>query len=169
MCDDWDIVVNVDGDDWFAHPLVLQKINKVYQDPNVWITWGQFKHWPKAKIGGCRPMLNTHNVRKDAWISSHLRTFYAWLFKKIDIRDLLDESGEFIYAAADFAIMMPMLEMAGPEHRKFIPDILYIYNRANALNVNKVNKERVQNCSKFIRSKKPYEELQIIKKNPHIR
>jgi glycosyltransferase involved in cell wall biosynthesis len=33
-CDDREIVVLLDGDDWFAHHKVLQKLNAVYSDPH---------------------------------------------------------------------------------------------------------------------------------------
>ena len=39
MCDDGDIIVNYDGDDWFSGPHVLELLNQVYADENVWMTW----------------------------------------------------------------------------------------------------------------------------------
>jgi hypothetical protein len=33
-CDDQEIVILLDGDDWLAHPRVLQTLNAVYADPH---------------------------------------------------------------------------------------------------------------------------------------
>ncbi|MES1224459.1 MAG: glycosyltransferase family A protein, partial [Bacteroidota bacterium] len=37
---DDEIIVILDGDDWFAHNNVLQKVNEVYQDDNIWMSFG---------------------------------------------------------------------------------------------------------------------------------
>lgn len=39
-----EICVEVDGDDWLPHSGVLERINDVYKDPNVWMTSGSFKY-----------------------------------------------------------------------------------------------------------------------------
>ncbi len=56
QCDDDEIVFNFDGDDWFAHYKVFGMINQIYQDPHVWITYGQFKNWPTDQLGYCKPL-----------------------------------------------------------------------------------------------------------------
>jgi len=55
--------------------------------------------------------------------------------------------------------MYPMVEMSGPNHFKFMRDILYIYNETNPLNDHKVNMEKVLKTVKIIRDKVPYEQL----------
>src|SRR5579872_1986676 len=37
-CNDHEIIVMVDGDDFLAHHDVLPVLNKVYQDDDVWVT-----------------------------------------------------------------------------------------------------------------------------------
>lgn len=37
-----EIAVILDGDDWLYHDHVLEHLNQVYQDPNVWMTYGSF-------------------------------------------------------------------------------------------------------------------------------
>ena len=39
-CKNTDIIAILDGDDWFAHNLVLARVNQEYKDPNVWLTYG---------------------------------------------------------------------------------------------------------------------------------
>src|SRR5205085_2891368 len=67
---------------------------------------------------------------------SHPRTFYAWLAKKIKLKDLIWK-GSFIPTTPiiDKMLMFPMMEMAGQGHFKFIPDFLYQYNRTNSLSL----------------------------------
>ena len=50
-CDDQEIVILLDGDDWLAHPRVLQTLNAVYADPHCWMTYGQYESWPAPVPG----------------------------------------------------------------------------------------------------------------------
>jgi glycosyltransferase involved in cell wall biosynthesis len=135
-CDDDEIIVLVDGDDWLAHDHVLSQLNEVYSLNDTWITYGQFKIYPSENLGACRALpqdrIKKNSIRSFPWLVTHLKTFYAWLYKRIKIEDLFFD-GKFIRRVGDLAVMYPMLEMAG-FHSKFIPDVLYIYNRANELN-----------------------------------
>src|SRR5689334_12290424 len=133
-CDDDEIIVILDGDDWFAHNGVLKRLDTAYSDPNCWMTYGQYISWPYNMPGYSRQIpsyiVEANNFREYEWCASHLRSFYTWLFKRIKKEDLMSLDGTFYPMAWDQAIMFPMLEMAG--HRtRFISDILYIYNEAN--------------------------------------
>ena len=88
---------------------------------------------------------------------SHLKTFYAWLFKKIDVEDL-KIGGEFFPMTWDQAMMFPMLEMAGDRHA-FIKETLYVYNMTNPINDNRVNAKLQRDLEKRIRSKPSYDKL----------
>ncbi len=161
-CDDHEIVVLVDGDDWLAHTRVLQKLNAVYSDPHCWMTYGQYVSWPEPVLGYSRPIppqiTDTNNFRGYDWCASHLRSFYAWLFKRIKPEDFISPWGTFYAMAWDQALMFPMLEMSG--HRaKFIPDVLYTYNAANPINDFKVNRPLQQQCETAIRLQKRYDRL----------
>jgi glycosyltransferase involved in cell wall biosynthesis len=135
-CRDDEIVVVVDGDDHLSHKNVLSYLAKVYRDPKVWITYGQYKIYPSGLLGCSRQIpphiIKNNSIRSYKWVTSHLRTFYVWLYKKIKLNDLMFD-GKFVKRCGDLAIMFPMIEMAG-EHSRFIPEILYIYNRANENN-----------------------------------
>jgi len=138
-CNETDIIIILDGDDWFASDTVLSYINYVYADPDVWITYGQFKRASGCQNYVCNPVSKTvaeeNKFRDIAWQFSHLRTFYAGLYHKIKRDDLMYE-GEFFKAAADLATMYPMLEMAREGHIRFIDKVLLIYNDINSLNIN---------------------------------
>ena len=161
-CDDQEIIILLDGDDWLAHPGVLQKLNAVYADLDCWMTYGQYASWPAPVPGYSRPIpvqvTETNTFREYDWCASHLRSFSAWLFKRINREDLLSPWGTFYPMAWDQALMFPMLEMAG--HRaKFIPDVLYTYNTANPINDAKVNRPLQQQCETAICRQQRYERL----------
>lgn len=151
-----DIVVVLDGDDWWAHDHVLALLNKVYNKFDVWITYGSHEHYPSGKRGVARKLpdkvIDTNSVRKYEWVTSQQRTFYAWLFKLIKKEDLLYDD-KFYSVSGDVGVMLPMIEMAGPKSM-FIPDIIYIYNMETPLNNKKVNPG--VSMSSFIRQKQPY-------------
>lgn len=160
-CDDKSVVVILDGDDWFAYDGVLAHVNKIYSEFDVWLTYGQFKEYPSGAHGFCSPM-PAHVVQNNAFrdhqsIPSHLRTFYAGLFKKIKKEDLMHE-GKFLPMTGDIAAMFPMIEMAR-DHFKFIPEVLLTYNGANNLNDHKVSKGLQRKLDLLVRSRPRYAKL----------
>ena len=153
-----EICVEVDGDDWLPNSNVLTKINEIYQDENVWMTSGSFKYHD-GRPGFANPPTKFTDIRKQTFTLSHLRTWKAWLWKKILPEDLKDENGKFWSVAGDLAFMFPMLEMSGEEHYRFLPDINYIYNESNPINDHKVNLNKVMTTVNKIRNKKEYQKL----------
>jgi len=162
VCHDDEIVILLDGDDWLAHDGVFKKINEVYADPDCWMTYGQYLSWPDNMIGYSREIpseiTESNSFRENEWCSSHLRSFYAWLFKSIKIEDLISPYGTFYDMAWDQAIMFPMLEMSG--HRaKFISEVLYIYNAANPISDCKIDRQLQRSMETVIRTRKRYDRL----------
>jgi glycosyltransferase involved in cell wall biosynthesis/SAM-dependent methyltransferase len=161
-CEDDEIVLTLDGDDWFPDGEVLNTLNAAYSDNNTWITYGQYKNSNDGGRGVAAPypdnvVLST-SFRKVAWGASHLRTFYAWLFKSIKKEDLMWQ-GSFFPMTWDFAMMFPMLEMAGP-HSRFLNDTLYVYNLDNPINDHKVNVNLQHNLDAHIRAMPKYQIVQ---------
>ncbi len=166
-CKDTDIIAILDGDDWFYNNLVLARVNQEYQDPNVWLTYGQLREYPQNGPG-CKKIpqrIVTRNAfRKEAYwpyFPSHLRTFYAGLFKRIKKEDLMYK-GTFFKMCCDLSIMFPMMEMAHKGHIRFIPDVLVIYNMANALNCYKISKTLQHEMNMIIRNMKPYNAIEYL-------
>ncbi len=158
MCMDHEVMVHLDGDDWFKHDHVLQKVNQAYADPNVWMTYGQYEIYPGGKVGICRefpPIVHEKNIyREYEWISSALRTFYAWLFKRIFVKDFLYH-GMWFSVNCDRIIMYSLLEMAR-ERCRFIPDILYVYNCVRPENDYKQHLLLQWHCNHVICSRPKY-------------
>lgn len=138
-CKSTDIIVILDGDDRFAHEHVLEKINQTYGDSDIWLTYGQFKEYPSGVRGFCAPypkhIIERVGFRYYPDTPSHLRTFYAGLFHKINKQDLMFQ-GIFFPTTYDLAIMFPMIEMAR-RHFLFISDVLVEYNGDNPINDHK--------------------------------
>jgi hypothetical protein len=102
-------------------------------------------------------VVQARSYRSQHWFTSHLRTFYAGLFKKVKKEDLMFE-GEFFSVTWDQAFLFPMLEMADGRI-KFIDQILYIYNQANPLNDFKQHLRKQLCCERVIRARPKYEPL----------
>lgn len=155
------IVVLYDGDDWWAHDCVLFRINQAYQNPNVWLTYGQFEFYPMNKPGQCEPLpqqvIDNNDYRSYKWVTSAPRTFYAGLYKNIKPEDLL-YNGEHYPMAWDCAMMFPMLEMAAGRI-EFINDVLYIYNCTNPINDFRVSAMRQDILARHIRALPRYQKL----------
>jgi len=120
-CSDPEIIVVVKGEDWLAHEWVLSRLNQYYANPDLWLSFGQYRQYPDYSLGISQPLAEDQLIRHQPFNASHLQTFYAGLFRQIQTLDLL--------YSTEFAYMAPMLEMA-KAHTAFIPEIFYIENRA---------------------------------------
>lgn len=162
-CRDNDIIIILDGDDRFADDEVLMYINYIYTNPNVWLTYGQFKEHSSGSKGFCVAMpqdiAKNNMFREYVHIPSHLRTFYAGLFKQIRKKDLMYE-GKFFQMCGDIAAMFPMIEMASKGHFKFISRILLDYNAINELNDHKVDEPLQRKLDVIIRAQVRYNPLE---------
>ncbi len=158
-CKDDEVVVTLDGDDWFPHELVLFKLNECYANPKVWLTFGQYLDYPSYTKGMGGPIYknrlnDTRGFRLHEWVSTHLRTFYAGLFKKIKIKDFFYK-GTFFKMGWDYTFMLPMLEMCH-DCFMYIPEIMYIYNRCNPISDDRLNVHLQSQSAIYVRFKDPY-------------
>ncbi len=148
--DDEDIIVHLDGDDWFANENSLQKLADAYKDGTL-VAYGgavrlqnkkfsePFMHylsdkqiekkWGK-KVGPKYPgeVVAKREYRNYPWGACHCRTFKYKLYKQIYRQDFFNSQGEYFKYATDMAVFLPVLEMAGNKV-KYIEDTIYIYNR----------------------------------------
>lgn len=160
------IIITLDGDDWFPHDGVLARINSEYKKHDCWMTYGTYEEYPYRNISG-HYMEYPLDVRKNKtfrnyrWLASHLRTFRRELFLKINPDDMKDPmTGDYVSMAPDLSFQFPMLEMCGENKSRYIPDILYIYNRENPMNESKINQSEINRIEKLLRGRDSYSTLE---------
>ena len=162
-CNDDEIIVCLDGDDWLSHQNVLKELNNYYQNPDIWLTYGSAINHPKYEKKDGSPIsdknLLNNRIRDIPFTASMLRTFYAGLFKKIQLKDLLFQ-GKFLPSADDFAFMIPMIEMA-PTHSLFIPEVLYVINDSNPIRESSVIESLQIQLMRYLKTKEKYKPLGV--------
>jgi glycosyltransferase involved in cell wall biosynthesis len=160
-CADHEIVINVDGDDWLHDATVLQRINEVYALKKIWFTHGIFIEYPHRVEGPWSECIPEDIIKNGAFRTfkcpSHLRTYYAWLFKKIKLDDFLYD-GCFLRTNCDTAMMLAIAEMAGERH-VFMTEPTYVYNKSNPINDHRVNTCLQNDMDAYIRAKAGYKRL----------
>lgn len=149
--EDHEIIVVLQGEDWLAHEWVLQRLNAYYADPDLWMATATSIDYPTFQKAAHVEM---HNLRAHPITTTHLKTFYAKLFKQIRESDFI-YSGQFLPACAELAYMTPMLEMA-QKHFYEIPEILYVHNQEG---IQKEDRDARHISEKFIRALEPYSPL----------
>ena len=158
--EDEDICLTLDGDDWLPDSSVLDKIQEAY-DSGAWITYGQFLQWDGKdyQAGFAQTPLLWDQLRQSRYTTTHLRTWKAFLWRKIKEEDLRKSDGSPIKAGGDTAFMYPMLEMAGPYRSTYIPYFIYVYNVETPGNVHKHSLEDQHATADQIRKRPPYGRL----------
>lgn len=155
--DDEDIVIELDGDDFLLNSNVVGDIRKVYSDKKVWLTNGSFMYTNGDP--GFSQKCNPNTVRKDAFRFSHLRTWKSFLWKAIPKNYLRDDNGEYFKSAADVAYTFSLLELAGEENYRFLPELYYVYNAESPYNDHKPGSatggghQEQERCANIIRNK----------------
>jgi len=158
-----DIIITLDGDDWLENNNVLSRLNFAYNTKDCWLTYGSYAEHPSGAVGAFARQVapevqKNRSYRKSQWCFSHLRTFKAHLWQKINPKDLLDQDGNFYRMAWDLAFMFPMLEMAG-SRIQYLDEVSYVYNLSNPINDHKVNHDMQLKLEREIRNKKKYDIL----------
>ncbi len=157
-CEDHEIVLLVDGNDFLAHENVLSKLRKVYSKPSTWMTYGNFLDYPSYRQIPVKCKQIPKNIVFNNSFRSHeihdmyLKTFYAGLFKQIKQEDLLFK-GKFISADASLGYLLPLLEMSG-KHASFINEVLYLHTRATP--------SLSQECLTYIKKLPKYKRLKAL-------
>jgi len=151
---DEDIVIEVDGDDWLPDREVFQRVIDTYDSGDIWIANGQFKY-KNGTQGFTQPVTDFTNIRRGVFTASHLRTWKVFLWRAIKPKDLRDPDGDWWSAACDLIFMWDMLEMAGPEHYKFMNAINYVYNDGNPDNEHKQFMPYINKMNQMAKMKRP--------------
>ena len=89
-CNQQDIVVCADSDDWFVGSQVLKVLNALYQDPQKWFIYSKYltKTFPNSYTNGFSTALKIPVAKyrtSMSWVTSHLRTFRKKIFAKVPL------------------------------------------------------------------------------------
>jgi glycosyltransferase involved in cell wall biosynthesis len=161
--DDEDIVIELDGDDFLLNSDVVGDIRKIYSDKKTWLTNGSFMY--SNGDPGFSQKCNPDTVRRDPFRFSHLRTWKTFLWKSIPQDYLRDDNGEYFKSAADVAYTFSLLELAGEENYRFLPNLYYVYNAESPYNDHKPGSatggghQEQERCANIIRNKTKLKKL----------
>lgn len=161
-CQDDDVIVIVDGDDWLYDSHALEKVAKVYEEESIFLTYGNYiTHPPSFSGNPMRPdkeIIDKKLYRRQPFVFSHLRTYKGVLWRHLKDEDLRDDQGEYFRVAGDLVTMWPLIEMAGHRFRS-IEDILYVYNVSNPLNDFKLVPDEVMEVRRLMERRPVYDTL----------
>jgi hypothetical protein len=154
------IIIHLDGDDKFINHRALEVIKQAYLNPSIWVTYGNYV----SRQGSvCRPLVQEPfraSMLTKGWRWSHPRTFRASLIPHLKESDMKDFQGNWLSSAADVAIFLPMLELAGNNRIKFIDeDLIYYRIHQNNDHASQEKLHDQMRCVITICQKLPYGEL----------
>lgn len=165
-----DIIVHLDGDDWFFDDNVLENLDYFYRRNGSWMTYGQFVCWDgSGEVTRSFPQgshyddfIHRHKLyRKDLWRASHLRTYKYFLWNAIDREDLKSRlDGQYYWHASDLAWAYPALEMCPKGAIGVVDFNTHVYN-ATPKNQTRTRERESGDNTKYeieIRNKKTYRE-----------
>jgi glycosyltransferase involved in cell wall biosynthesis len=164
-----DVVVVLDGDDWFAGKTVLSILDETYNKEQCWLTYGSYVEYPSMTVGKFakkipEQVIEQNAIRRFQWVTGHLQTFKFGLWQNLDKEKSFKEPNSphkdhhFMYGW-DLAWMIPLVELAGKKSH-YIADILYVYNRENPLNCDKVKHSQQLLTEQTVRSMARYNPLE---------
>lgn len=171
FCKTDDILVSLDGDDWLLNKKVFSYINEMYEQNNIWVmyggcVWTDGRKFTNGSSCCSLPYLEDdfNHLRKTAFKVSMMRTYKGGLFHKIkeldsELSSFKDSSGKFYESACDVALMYPILEMAGFERVKHNTKSIYVYNRENVINDDKVDQQKQWSVHSEILKKIPFNKI----------
>lgn len=167
--DDDEILVHLDGDDWFYDEHVLENLNKFYNEKDCWMTYGDFVCYDGVGVSESFPQGTSYPdfihkykfYRRDTWRASHLRTYKYFLWKSMDINDMVSKiDGKYFWHASDLAWAFPCLEMCPKEKIGVVDFLTCVYN-TTPKNQARTQVREASNNNRFedeIRNKKKYRE-----------
>lgn len=176
---DDEIVLLLDGDDWFFDDTVLEKLNTFYNEKDCWMTYGGMYVYdgnqatePFPQNTEYPPFVHEYKLyRKDLWRASHLRSFRGFLVKSLDLTDFTSKiSNKLFWHAGDLSLAFPCMEMAGQDRIGVIDFPAYVYNATPKVQNRTQERENTDN-SKFeieIRNKRKYKQGLTGEKLPNI-
>jgi hypothetical protein len=155
------IVVRLDGDDYLPHPKCLEVVKRAHDD-GAWMTWGSFV-FADGRAGTAAAMGAGEDPRTTPYRITHIKTYRAGLFQRIKEEDL-KRDGEWLLHATDMAEALPIYEMCPPERRRYLAEILYVYDLGSSFEWSATEAElaREQEDVRYVRSRRPYARVESL-------
>lgn len=156
-----DVIVILDGDDWFLTDKALAVIAATYRRFDCWMTYGSWVgdrpradgrlhgRWPAYRPG-------TTDFRHTRWLGTAVRTWKKWLWDLLDDRDLRDDDGRYFRVTEDQFTMIPMFEMSGTDRARHIPMALMVYNISNPYACGKHMMAEMTRNGHLLERRRPY-------------
>lgn len=131
VCLDKEILIPLDAGNWLSHEGVLTKLNRVFQNPDVWIAFGAAIDYPSYSLRE-PPAFDPAEIERKGFFLTRdpvSCAFYAGLFKSIRLPDLFDGQGCISENPACW--QLSLLEQAGGRSR-VLPEPLFFHNQARS-------------------------------------
>ena len=133
------IVVILDGDDWLSRSDALSILYNHYCNSNKLVLYSGYQVYYQDKIDkdviGCEypnHIKKSGKYRKyKGWHFTHIKTGFAWLFKKIP-KEYFQFENKWLDRCTDLAEMYVVSEIA-KEKVGHIPETLCVYNKNNSI------------------------------------
>ena len=139
LCEDNEICVFLDGDDWLIENNTLGILSYVYKNNDIYATFGSMQGHKYQSLAWKK-----YERKKSIKVNHpHLRTAYAFICKNIPERYLKYKNQEWFIFCTDRALFGAICELCGDKYA-FIKNEFVYYNQFNC---NK-NKERGYNYHK---------------------
>jgi len=125
------IICELNGDDWLPDRGVISYLNKVYQNPDVWMTYNSLIT-SKGRLIKPFPIpqqvVRTNTFRENRAYGRALHSFRQELFTHLREESLIDpETGDFFISGDDKAFHISLQELAG-QHSRHLYRVTYVYN-----------------------------------------
>jgi hypothetical protein len=158
-----DVIALVDGDDWLTASYALARVAREYEDPECCLTYGSYR-FADGRPGHAAKYGTLESVRRSPWRATHLKTFRVGLGLQLRHEWLQDLTGQWLERCVDMATMFPLMELAGLDRCRFIPDVLYTYNLASSWEWSATPVERAEEIrvESYLRRRKPLERLESL-------
>lgn len=125
---DDDVIVLMRGGDELAHSWVVESLRGIFTQDLAMVAYGGAILHPTYERVLTKKYSAVELIRKEVRMQpcmfNQFTVFYAGLFKKIALKDLLCD-GQFFTKAFEMAYMAPLLEMA-EERAHFLEEVHYI-------------------------------------------
>ena len=154
-----DVIVVLDGDDWFITDRALERIAFEHADRDCWLTYGSWISNSREHPGRWPAYAPGADFRSTPWLGTAVRTWKKWLFDLVDEEDLRDRDGRFFRIGEDVACMFPMLEMATTLRARHIEEPLLMYNRLSHHDPKRRLKNELLRNVEDLRSRRRYAPL----------